>query len=51
VALAARGGRSVLRRELEPDAGAGPLAEEAPALRDLVDELEAAAALILPGGT
>src|SRR5437867_4176573 len=41
---------SVLWRELEPDAGAGPLAEEPPALRDLVDELEAAAALVLPGG-
>src|ERR1043165_5442392 len=42
--------RSVLRRELEPDAGAGPLAEESPALSDLVDKLEAAAALVLPGG-
>src|SRR6266566_243292 len=46
----APGGRSALRRELEPYAGADPLAEEAPALRDLVDELEAAAALVLPGG-
>src|SRR5438874_7552420 len=33
--------RSVLRRELEPDAGASRLAEESPALGDLVDELKA----------
>src|SRR6185437_13838463 len=42
--------RSVLGRELEPDTGAGPLTEESPALGDLVDELKAAAALVLPGG-
>src|SRR5712691_9608219 len=40
---------AVLRHDLEPDAGAGPLAEEPPALRDLVDQLEPAAVLILPG--
>src|SRR5581483_3698904 len=43
-----RGGR--LSEELEPDAGAGVLAEEPPSLRDLIDQLEAAAALVLPGG-
>src|SRR5260370_4265339 len=41
---------AVRRAELEPDAGAGPLAQEAPALGDLVDELETAPALVLPGG-
>src|SRR5712692_10994306 len=36
--------------DLEPDAGAGLLALESPALRDLVDELEPASALVLPVG-
>src|SRR5206468_12788312 len=42
--------RSVFRHEIEPDTGACPLAKESPALGDLVDELKAAAALVLPGG-
>src|SRR5580698_6733313 len=40
--------RPLLRRELEPHAGAGRLAQEAPTLRDLVDELEPASVLVMP---
>ena len=42
--------RPSLGEELEPDAGPGALAEESPALGDLVDQVEAAAALVLRGG-
>src|ERR1035438_2826814 len=41
---------ALLPVELEPHASAGPLAPEAPALRDLVDELEPASALVVPVG-
>src|SRR5271165_6940137 len=40
-------GRRSRRAELEPDAGAGPFAQESPALRNLVDQQEAASALVL----
>src|ERR1700722_3498681 len=39
-----------LRRDLEPDAGAGPLAKEAPAFRERVDQLETAPVLVVPAG-
>src|SRR5260370_480331 len=39
-----------LRRDLEPDAGAGPLAEEAPAFGERVDQLETAPVLVVPAG-
>src|SRR5580700_3443092 len=39
-----------LGRDLEPDAGAGPLAEEAPAFGERVDQLETAPVLVVPAG-
>src|SRR5580700_3289343 len=39
-----------LRRDLEPDAGAGALTEEAPAFGDRVDQLETAPVLVVPAG-